>query len=61
MNDLVKRVWEYSQKNPEGFTLNLETFKEVEHGFSVAFRETQNSFGIEDLEKVIINPTGLYS
>jgi len=53
MKELTKRVLEYSYKNPEGFTLNIETFEEVEEGFSVAFKETQDSFGIEDLEKVI--------
>jgi len=53
MKDLTKRVLEYSKKNPEGFTLNIETFEEVEEGFSVAFLETQDSFGAESLEKVI--------
>jgi len=53
MTNLLERVWEYSLKNPVGFTLNIETFIKVEIGYAVAFKETQNSFGIEDLEKVI--------
>jgi len=53
MQKLVERVWEYSLKNPVGFTLNIETFSKVEVGFAVAFKETQNSFGAKDLEKVI--------
>jgi len=53
MINLKERVLDYSKKNPNGFTLNIETFKSVKYGFSVAFKETQNSFGVEDLEKVI--------
>lgn len=53
MNDLIDRVWEYSQNNPDGFTLNIETFKEVKFGIIVAFKETQNSFGKKSLEHII--------
>jgi len=53
MTNLIERVLEYSKKNPNGFTLNIETLKPVKFGFSVAFEETQNSFEAEDLEKVI--------
>jgi len=53
MTNLVERVLEYSKKNPYGFTLNIETLESVKFGFSVAFKETQDSFGAESLEKVI--------
>src|SRR5690606_1615432 len=53
MNDLIERVWEYSQNNPDGFTLNIETLKEVKFGIAVAFKETQNSFGKQSLQTVI--------
>lgn len=53
MNKLVMRVWEHSLKNPEGFTLSLETLKPVTVGYCVAYAETQNSFGLESLEAVI--------
>jgi len=53
MDDLTKRVLEHSEKNPNGFTLSLETLKPVNFGFSVAFRETQDGFGIAGLEKAI--------
>lgn len=46
-------VWEYAQKNPQGFTLNIETMKAVKFGIVAAYRETQNSFGRDSLEKVI--------
>lgn len=44
MNDLIERVLEYSKNNPNGFTLNIENFKEVKFGIIVAYKETQNSF-----------------
>ncbi|QOR73712.1 hypothetical protein IMZ16_09390 [Cruoricaptor ignavus] len=53
MEDLIERVWEHSQNNPEGFTLNLETLRPVKFGISVAYFETQNSHDKESLEKVI--------
>lgn len=53
MNDLIERVWEYSKNNPNGFTLNIENFKEVKFGIIVAYKETQNSFTKQHLENVI--------
>ena len=53
MTDLIDRVWEYSQNNPDGFTLNIETFKTVKFGIVVAYAATQNSFGKEALVNVI--------
>jgi fructokinase len=53
MKFLIDRVWEYAQNNPFGFTLNIETMKPVKFGICVAFKETQNSFGRENLERVI--------
>ncbi len=53
MKDLIERVWEYSQNNPDGFTLELTSFKPVKFGIIVAFKETQNSFGKQKLQTVI--------
>jgi hypothetical protein len=53
MENLIERVLEYSEKNPNGFTLNIENFKQVKYGIVVAFKETQNSFGKQQLENVI--------
>ena len=53
MNELIDRVWEYAKNNPDGFTLNIETMKAIKFGISVAYKETQGSFGKESLEKVI--------
>lgn len=53
MKQLTDGVWEYSLINPEGFTLNIETMKPIKYGISVAYQETQDSFGKESLNKVI--------
>ncbi|MGC4130236.1 MAG: hypothetical protein QM564_11935 [Bergeyella sp.] len=53
MKQLIDRVWEYSQNNPDGFTLNLETFKPIKFGICVAYLETQDSHDKESLEQVI--------
>ena len=53
MKQIIERVWEYSKKNPHGFTLNIETFKPIKFGICVAYLETQNSFGKQGLELVI--------
>ena len=53
MKQLIDGVWEYSLINPNGFTLNIETMKPIKYGISVAYKETQDSFGKESLKKVI--------
>jgi hypothetical protein len=53
MDNLISRVWEYAQNNPDGFTLNIETMKPVKFGIIAAHKATQNSFGKQSLENVI--------
>ena len=53
MKQLIERVWEYSKKNPNGFTLNIETFKPIANGICVGFLATQNCFGKEGLKRAI--------
>lgn len=53
MKHLIDRVREYSKNNPDGFTINIETFKPIRFGIAVAYLETQDSFGLEGLKKVI--------
>ncbi len=53
MKQLIDGVWDYSLINPNGFTLNVETMKPIKYGISVAYRETQDSFGKESLNGVI--------
>lgn len=53
MDKLTERVWEYSLINPDGFTLDIQTMEPVKFGISVAYKETQDSFGKESLTTVI--------
>lgn len=39
--------------NPEGFTIDKNTLQPIKHGYAVAVKETQNSFDLEGLTKVI--------
>lgn len=51
--DLIEFVWSYSVSHPDGFTLDIETKTPVTAGIVVSYEETQNSFGKENLRKVI--------
>lgn len=51
LNNSILRVWEIAQKNPYGFTVNSD-FQPITSGFSVAYNATQNSHGLEGLERV---------
>lgn len=53
MEKLIAEILEISRKNPAGFTIDLKTLRHVPKGYSVAYEATQNSFGIEGLNKVI--------
>lgn len=53
MEKLIDRVWDYSLINPDGFTLDIEAMRPVKFGISVAYKETQDSFGKENLTTVI--------
>lgn len=52
MNNLLQRVWDLSQESPLGFTVDTEMNK-ITGGYSVAYEETQDSFGYEGLRKVV--------
>ena len=52
-NFIKKSIKEMANQNPLGFTVDLTTLKKVTGGISVAYLETQNSFGDEGLEKVL--------
>lgn len=53
MRKLIERVWIHSLNNPQGFTIDIESFKPVTKGIAVAYLETQNSHSKESLQKVI--------
>lgn len=53
MVNLIDAIQKIAEQNPEGFTVDLTTLKRITKGISVAYIETQDSFGIEGLERVI--------
>ena len=52
MENLTTQLQELAQQKPQGFTVNLDC-EIITSGIVVAFLETQNSFGIEGLKKVV--------
>jgi|GEM_PF-769065 len=53
VNNLIEKVVQVAKNNPDGFTIDLNTFKSIERGFVVAFKDTQNSFNLRGVKKVI--------
>ena len=49
---MIEKILKIADENPNGFTISLD-FKIPTTGFVVAMKETQNSFGIDGLKKVI--------
>ena len=47
MVNLIDAIQKIAEQNPEGFTVDLTTLKRITKGISVAYIETQDSFGIE--------------
>ena len=58
MVNLIDAIQKIAEQNPEGFTVDLTTLKRITKGISVAYIETQDSFGIEGLERVIHHALG---
>ena len=50
---IIGAVITAANNNPDGFTLDLETFKFASTGFAVALADTQNCFDSEGLNKVV--------
>lgn len=53
MEQLFDAILEIANANPDGFTVDLTTLKKVTKGISVAYHETQDSFGKEGLKRVL--------
>lgn len=49
----LERILKIAKENPNGFTVEIENFTSFKKGYCVAYKETQNSFGIEGAKKVI--------
>ncbi len=53
MDNLIERLIEIAIENPDGFTVRIPSCEFVKSGWVIAMKETQNSFGVEGLIKVI--------
>ena len=53
MKNLKTEIEKSAKQNPYGFTVDLTTLKKVKKGFVSAYKETQDSFGSDGLEKVL--------
>ncbi|GHU96207.1 hypothetical protein FACS1894156_7000 [Bacteroidia bacterium] len=52
---LKKDILEIAKANPYGFTVELTTLEKVKNGIVAAYKETQDCFGAEGLEKVLMH------
>ncbi|MCR4964128.1 MAG: hypothetical protein K6A41_00565 [Bacteroidales bacterium] len=50
---VADQVWSYSQKHPDGFTLELSTISEPQEGISVAYAATQGCHSRSKLNRVV--------
>ena len=50
---LVAAILAIAAQNPDGFTFNVKTMQTQKHGICVARSETQNSFNVNGLQKVV--------
>jgi fructokinase len=53
MEQIFKAIKAIAERNPNGFTVDLTTLQKVTTGISVAYLETQDSFGDDGLKKVL--------
>lgn len=53
MEQFFEAIKKIAEANPLGFTVDLTTLKKVTGGISVAYLETQDSFGNEGLKRVL--------
>jgi hypothetical protein len=53
IEEIVNRVWAFSQTHPDGFTLNIRTMEEPTKGIAVAYAATQGSHSREALDAVV--------
>lgn len=51
--ELSSFIWEFAQKHPTGFTLDINTFEQPAEGIMVSYAATQNSFDKKALVKVV--------
>lgn len=53
MKDLINRLLQIAEENPKGFTVTIPECEPVTSGYCIGHSETQNSFGVDGLKKVV--------
>ncbi|MDO4827316.1 MAG: hypothetical protein Q4B16_07180 [Bacteroidia bacterium] len=53
VQNLVDKVWAYSQTHPDGFTIHIPDFSEPDYGIAVSYAATQDSHSKASLPMVI--------
>lgn len=53
MKSLIERLLKIAAENPKGFTVTVPDCEPVRSGYAIGHKETQNSFGVQGLEKVV--------
>lgn len=53
MKDLVLKLWQIARENPIGFTVTIPDCQPVKAGWAIGHKETQNSFGMAGLKRVV--------
>lgn len=53
MNELIKKLRIIAAENPRGFTVTVPDLEPVTQGWCIGHKETQNSFGLKGLKKVL--------
>lgn len=53
MKQMINAIEKIAKENPEGFTVKLPEMNWVISGYIAAYKDTQNCFGSEGLEKAV--------
>lgn len=53
MKQLIERLLKIAAENPKGFTVTVPDCEPVRSGYAIGHKETQNSFGVAGLERVV--------
>lgn len=54
---MIDKIMQIAKENPLGFTVYTSNLEHVKSGWVVALKETQNSFGVDGLAKVLAMKT----
>ncbi len=53
VEEIVEKVWQFSQSHPDGFTVDVRTMTEPTEGIAVSYAATQGSHSRENLTFVV--------